>query len=170
VECLEWLDENANMQKINCFDEFGKSKGLKKLALELGYTFSTNIKLDELKSLIKDHPAFITSSKLEHLASEYGVKLKFCPKYHCELNPIEGLWCAMKRYARKYGDQTFEKMKKLLDEAREDFCKKEMVKGLLKRFWRAVIDYKAGQSYSYVMKTHFSGRYKAEITSHRRIS
>jgi hypothetical protein len=163
------LDQNVEIQKINCFDQNGKSKGLKKIAAELGFKCSTNIKLDELKDLVKN-PAFITSSKLEQLAENYGIKIKFCPKYHCELNPIEGLWCALKRYARKHGDQTFEKMKKLLEQAREDFCQKEMVKGLLRRFWRAVVDYHAGKSYSYVMTTHFSGRHKTDITSHRRIS
>jgi transposase len=150
--------------------EMGVSKGLKQIAAELGLKFSPKIKLEELRELVKEHPAFITSSKLEQLAANYGIKIRFCPKYHCELNPIEGLWCALKRYIRKHGDQTFETMKKLLVKAREDFHQREIVKGLLRRFWRAVIDYNEGKSYSHVITTHFSGRYKTDITSHRRIS
>ena len=32
-------------------------------------------------------------TKLEVLASKYNMKIIYCPKYHCELNAIEGLWC-----------------------------------------------------------------------------
>jgi hypothetical protein len=52
----------------------------------------------------------------------------------------------MKRYARKYGDQTFEKMKKLLEQAREEFSEKQTIKSLFRGFWRAVIDYNGGKS------------------------
>jgi hypothetical protein len=67
------LDENAEMQKISCFDESGKSKGLKQIAIELGFNFPGKIKFEELRNMLKNHPAFITSSKLEQLASNYGV-------------------------------------------------------------------------------------------------
>lgn len=68
----------------------GKSKGLKQITIELGYDLSSKIKLEELKKMLIDHPAFQEYKKLEILARKYNIKIIFVPKYHCELNPIEG--------------------------------------------------------------------------------
>ena len=46
--------------------------------------------LAELRSLLSGHPAFNETTKLEKLAGKHGVKIIWCPKFHCELNPIEG--------------------------------------------------------------------------------
>ena len=67
----------------------GFSKGLKQIAIKLGYEPKEKIKLAEIKELLKDHLAFVAESKLEVLARNYGVKIIFNPKFHYELNPIE---------------------------------------------------------------------------------
>jgi len=45
---------------------------------------------------------------LERLARQYDVKIIWCPKYHCELNPIEGVWCDTKRFVRSNHEQDFD--------------------------------------------------------------
>ncbi|CAF1621799.1 unnamed protein product, partial [Didymodactylos carnosus] len=54
--------------------------------------------------------AFQNVTKLEMLAVKYSIKIIYCPKYHCELNAVEGLWSNQKAYVRSRTDQTFDKI------------------------------------------------------------
>ena len=47
---------------------------------------SKDVKLDRLREIVSQHPAFEVTSKLEQLALEYDALIIWCPKYHCELN------------------------------------------------------------------------------------
>ncbi len=58
------------------------------------------------------------------LAEKYGVELVFFPKYHCELNPIEGLWCFEKVHIRKNTDGTFENLVELIESTKDMFIKR----------------------------------------------
>jgi hypothetical protein len=78
---------------IDCFDENGESKGLKIIAIKLGYSLPEKIRIDEIRKKLIERPAFLPTKKLTKLEEKYGVKIMFCPKFHCELNPTEGLWC-----------------------------------------------------------------------------
>jgi transposase len=148
----------------------GKSKGLKVIAEELGYDLPEKIKLKEIKELLKDHPAFNSETKLESLAEKYNKKIVYCPKYHCELNPIEGLWCFMKWNIRAHTDQRYQTMLNLIDESRTCFKQKELNKKLIRRFWRCLIAYQQGLSYIEVLRIYFSGKSKEKIESHRKIT
>ena len=125
AEILTWVDENGIQKSLSLFfdengDENGnfknQSKGLRQLANELGLYDLGNLKLPQLKNELKKHPAFSGITKLELLARKYGVKIIFCPKYHCEFSPTEGLWCCQKQYNRKYNDLTHSTMMKLIRE------------------------------------------------------
>jgi hypothetical protein len=95
VDVLRWNDIYNNAQQLDCFHKLGllkgKSKELKQIAIELGFEIHTQ-RVDEIRTLVSKHPAFSVQSKLEILAQKYGVKIIFCPKFHCELNPIEGTY------------------------------------------------------------------------------
>ena len=107
-------DENANTQIIELFFQdganIGKSKGLKEISKELGFSLDPKIKLSELKTILSKHKAFQSQTKLEILGYKYKVKILYCPKFHCELNPIEGLWCFQKKYVRCRTDQNYDTM------------------------------------------------------------
>ena len=79
------------------------------------------------------HPAFFPIKKLTQLAESYKVKIIYCPKYHCELNPIEGLWCNQKCYIRKRTDQTFLRLLSLIDQSRNHFIEIQLNRKLLIR-------------------------------------
>ena len=82
---------------------------------------SKEYRLENLREIIAKHPGFEERTNLEILAEKYGVILLFWPKFHCELNPIESLWCFLKQYIRKRTDRTYEVMIELLEEAKEKF-------------------------------------------------
>jgi hypothetical protein len=107
VETLYYIDDGGVAKNIDCFDENGESKGLKQIAIELGNSLPEKIRIDEIRKILNEHPAFSPTKMRTKLAEKYCVKVIFCPKYHCELNPTEGLWCNQKQYIRKNTDQTF---------------------------------------------------------------
>ena len=114
----------------------GKSKGLAELTKELNLSTCPKICLAEARRLLSAHPAFEARTKLQELADNYGVKITYSPKYHCELNPIESLWCDNKRYVRTHTDQNYKTMLILIKEARKDFILKKNYKKYIRRFWR----------------------------------
>ncbi|CAF3987338.1 unnamed protein product, partial [Rotaria sp. Silwood1] len=125
VEQIEYVDDNGVAKVIDCYFKQGaykdQSKGLVELAKELGVQLPPKAKLDEIRALLSKHRAFQNVKKLEMLASKYNVKIIYCPKYHRELNAIEGLWCNQKAFVRSRTDQTFEKMIKLIADSRIHF-------------------------------------------------
>ena len=52
METLTFIDDNNNIQTIDCFDAEGVSKGLKKIAIELGYDLPAKMKIEELKKIL----------------------------------------------------------------------------------------------------------------------
>ena len=174
VDFLEWSDDRGKQQKISCY--FGKgenkrqSKGLRVLAEELKVVLPAKANLNVIKSRLSEHPAFKNVSKLEQLATKYKVRVIFGPKYHCETNPIEGMWAHMKRYVRCNSDQTFPTMLKLIDESRENFKQKGVHLKLFRRFWKTLEAYKEGKTYAEVLTFFFSNLCKSDIQCHRRIT
>ena len=62
---------------------------------------SSEIKLDDLRERFLKHPAIKSTTRLEQMCEKYGVGIVWFPKYHCELNPIEGFWCYLKNFVRR---------------------------------------------------------------------
>ena len=93
---VEWTDGEI-AHRLDFFDSQKVSKGLFAIAKELSLIdqdmLPKQINLHELRDLVSKHKAFEqnSNSKLEHLCKSYKVTVILCPKYHCELNPIEGL-------------------------------------------------------------------------------
>jgi hypothetical protein len=102
------------------------------------------------------------------LGEKYGVQVLFLPKFHCELNPIESVWCFMRNFVRKKTDQRYETMLKLIYEAKEVFKQTNINVKLWRRFWQAINMYKSGKSYSEVIRLLFAAK-THEIKQHRQI-
>ena len=98
------------------------------------------------------------------------MKIIFNPKYHCEMNPIEGLWCSMKRFIRQRNDQTFSMMLRLIPGSRKSFFCKNIHCKRFRRFWRTLNAYDQGKTYAEILRMFFSGLCKYEIVSHRKIT
>ena len=105
---------------------------------------------------------------MESLAAKYGINIVFVPKFHCELNPIEGVWCDQKQFVRKHSDQTLQCLLEWIDESRKNFIEKKIFLKLFRRFWKTMYAYAGGQSYDDVLKLFFSNNYSSMTTSHRK--
>jgi hypothetical protein len=139
---LEWIDKEGISRSIDCLSDDGETKGLFNICKELNIIkynlVPKGIKLDDLRALACKHDVFSQKSNLELLADKYKIIIKFCPKFHCELNPIEGLWCQMKQWVRKRTNQTFNKMKTLMEESKQVFTKNLVNAKLWRRFWQGL--------------------------------
>lgn len=129
-----------------------------------------DVTLLELRKICSSHKAFQETTRLELLAGKYDIRIIFCPKFHCELNPIEGLWCYMKNYIRRNTDQTFNKMKELIFVSAQTFEDKKVNLRLWNRFWRTILIYKQGNSYQQVLTSLFGPKVKDTPSSHLRVS
>ena len=54
---------------------------------------------------------------VEELILSKGHRVMFIPKFHCEINPIERVWCSAKQYTRAQCDYSFQGLKKTLGAA-----------------------------------------------------
>ena len=61
----------------------------------------------------------------------------WCPKFHCEHNPIEGLKCDFKRYLRKHNTQEFYQLLGLIQKSIIDYKEYVFHVKLWNRFWEA---------------------------------
>ncbi|CAF3360349.1 unnamed protein product, partial [Rotaria sp. Silwood2] len=174
IEKIKWYDENGSEKVIDCYFKNGpnkdKSKRLFEIANKLNIPVPRGCKLQELQDLLSQHKAFQNVSKLEELGNTHKVKVIFAPKYHCELNPIEGLWCNQKQFVRSRTDQRFNTMIHLVAQSRKHFIEKQIYKKLFRRFWRCLYAYQSGQNYSQVLQLFFSHSCKADVSSHRKIT
>ena len=95
-EKIEWQDENSNTITVSC--------------IELGFNSDKSQSLIELRSILASHEMFNDNTKLEQLANKNNIKIIWCPKFHCKLNPIEGFLCYLKWFVRKWSDQDYNKL------------------------------------------------------------
>lgn len=62
IDKIEYTDAQGNKQILDCYFQNGpnkgKSKGLMNLAKELKVNLPSKIKLEDLRALLSDHPAF----------------------------------------------------------------------------------------------------------------
>ena len=174
VDSIGYIDDDEKAQYLSCYfssgEHKGKSKGLLILARELQLEVDDRIKLGDLHRIYSRHVAFKNISRLEKLAAKYNMKIIFNPKHHCEMNPIEGLWCSMKRFIRQKNDQTFSTMLRLIPASREYFFNKNLHYKLFRRFWRTLDASDQGKTYAEILRMFFSGLCKYETASHRKIT
>ena len=130
VDVIEHVNNQGKFVSVPCYftrsKHSGKSNGLVELAKDLHVPIRPSMKLPEIRALLSNHPVFQNISRLETLARKYQVEIIFTPKFHCELNAIESLWCHMKQYVRKMSDLTFSIMLRLILESRENFQQQQI--------------------------------------------
>ena len=173
VDSIDYTDATGKLISVSCRFESGghrgNTKGLLELAKELNVPIHPSIKLTELRILMAQHLTFQNVSKLEVLGKKYNIMV-ICPKFHSELNAIEGLWCHMKQYVRKKSNQTFPTMLRLISESCENFQERKIQMKLFCRFWRFLDPYSQGKTYAEILSLFFGQACKPDGVSHRKIT
>ena len=97
-------------------DACGIPKGMKIILEERGID-TRGMKAKDMRELLKSFPDFKRQSTLlETYIQQRGHICIYYPKYHCELNPIERVWCQSKKYTRAYADGTITRLRKIVPE------------------------------------------------------
>ena len=60
----------------------------------------------------------------------------FYPKFHCELSPIERVWCQSKKHTRAYADGTITRLQKIVPEGLDSVTLEQ-----IKKYFRTCRDY-----------------------------
>ena len=81
--------------RVNCIDQNGDYRGLLEILKDLHLINAddedSNYTLPKLREILNTHPAFDEeNTALNQIANSYNGKIIWTPKFHCELNPIEG--------------------------------------------------------------------------------
>lgn len=173
VDRLEWIDEINKSLVIETHLQNGESKGLFQICKELKLipdnAESKNYKMNTLVELSKKHPAFDVKSFLIEKATKYNVIINYVPKFHSELSTIEGVWAHQKQYIRKNTDQSFECLRKLLVESRNNLKKHPLIPKLWRRFWRTIEAYENGVPFLNILKNYFGVKTEVKLVGHRQI-
>jgi transposase len=120
--------------------------------------------------LLESHACFTgNSSKLERLAQNYKIRIIWLPKFHCELNPIEGVWCYLKRHVRMRNTQDWKMFFPLVVEVIDMYTDTKYNIKLWHRFWKALELYNNNLSYQEVLQVLFGSKSK-ETVSHKKIT
>lgn len=92
----------------------GKQKGMKTVLEERGINVKGLHKEDMIKILQEMRDFKFQKTKVEELILNKDHRVLFIPKFHCEINPIEKVWCQAKKYTRANCDYTFVGLEKTI--------------------------------------------------------
>ena len=83
-----------------CCSKDDTSRGMKIVLQEHGFD-TEKIKAADMRLILGNH-------------RDFGHRMLYIPKFHCELNPIERVWGAAKCYSRSHCDYSFQGLDKVL--------------------------------------------------------
>ena len=99
-------------------DAGGVQKGLRSILQERGLWPAAGLDLKTARQLLAEQPDFSKQrGRLVDVLVEAGQKVLFLPKFHCEFNFIENLWCRMKVYLRRNCLYSFEALQQAIPAA-----------------------------------------------------
>ena len=130
---------------------------------------SKYIAFPDLREIISKHPAFEdNTTHLERLASSIGHKILFCPKFHCELNHVEGVFCDLKYFVRRNNDQDFTKFNDLIKNGFKNYQTKKLNIKLLYMLWNALEMYQNDATYQEVLEALFGAKSSGFVKNHKK--
>ncbi len=114
----------------------GTPKGMKAVLVERGVD-TTGMKANDLRSALKTHPDFKEQKTLlEEFVEGRGHLCLYYPKFHCELSPIERVWCHSKKHTRAYANGFIVRLRKIVPEGLDSVSTET-----IKKFFRTCRDY-----------------------------
>ena len=106
--------------------EDGRAKGMKIVLEERGVE-TRGMNGDKMREVLNTFGDFKNKKTLleEKVESRWHLCV-FFPKFHCELNAIERVWCHAKKYSRAYTNGTITKLRKIVPESL-DTCHTDLI-------------------------------------------
>ena len=124
----------GHVQKM--VDRNGIPKGMKAILEERGVD-TVGMKGTDMRKLIKSYPDFQQQKTiLEDHVERRGHICLFYPKFHCELSPIERVWCQSKQYTRAHVDGTITRLRAIVPEGLDSVTVDQ-----IKKYFRTCRDY-----------------------------
>ena len=114
----------------------GLQKGLIRVLEERGINVTKMNKEDKIKILEEMRDFKFQKTRVEELILSKEHRVMFIPKFHCEINPIEHVWCCAKQYIRAQCDYSFQGLEKTLGAALDSVDVE-----ILRKFYRKVREY-----------------------------
>ena len=152
---------DGKLQKL--VTEEGIQKGFKSLLEERGVN-TAKLKKDEMIKIVEEMRDFkFQKTKVEEMILSKGHRVMFIPKFHCELNPIERVWCHAKQYTRTHCDYTFAGLEKTIDAALNS-----MTVELVRKYFRKVREYQRAYREGNIVGKEMQNTLKI-YKSHRRV-
>jgi len=93
-------------------------------------------KADMIKVLQEMRDFKFQRIKVEELILSRGHRVIFIPKFHCEINPIEHVWCSAKQFTRAHCDYTFQGLQATINEALDS-----VNVDMIKKYFRKIREY-----------------------------
>ena len=141
----------------------GFQKGLKTLLEERGVSTIGLKKEDMVEKVEQTRDFKFQKTKVEEMILNQGHMVMFLPKFHCELNPIERVWCHAKHYTRSHCDYSFPNLEKIIDTALDS-----VTVDLIRKYFRKVRE----QQRAYIKGNTFGKEMQKILKvyeSHRRV-
>ena len=117
-------------------DDAGIPKGMRAVLEERGID-TTYMRASDMRDKLK---TFTDFQQQKTLLEEYielrGHICVFYPKFHCELSPIERVWCQSKKHTRAYADGTITRLRRIVPEGLDSVTTDQ-----IKKFFQTCRDY-----------------------------
>ena len=98
---------------------------------------TTSMKADAMREKLKTYPDFKNQKTiLEEYIERRGHLCLFYPKFHCELSPIERVWCHSKKHTRAYANGSIIRLRQLVPKGLNSVTTE-----MIKKFFRTCRDY-----------------------------
>ena len=110
-----------------------------RMSIDIGRTWNRHKKdeNEDMALVLGSHHDFkYEKTAVEHLLEGHGFPCFFIPKFHCELNPIERVWGAAKRYTREHCDYSFAGLENTVNPALDS-----VGVDLIRKYFRRVREY-----------------------------
>ena len=67
--------------------------------VRIGFSITSSMAANEMRNVLSQYPDFeYEKTKLQKLVEGRGYLMFYLSKFHCELNPVERIWCSANLY------------------------------------------------------------------------
>ena len=76
---------------------------------------TAGMKKEDMIKIVEEMRDFKCKTRVEELILSKSHRAMFIPKFHCEFNPIECVWCHAKQYMQSYCDYSYNNLEKIIE-------------------------------------------------------